>query len=248
MTTVKLALFDIDGTLVRGLLILDFPAYLVLRGAFDSGFERKLSGLAQDYARRRIPYRVLAIKVPELYAKGIEGQEQAKVSAMARDFISESKDRILPYSKSLVSMMAREGFLTVAVSGSPIEVIQPLEPLGFATVFGTQMAIRNGRYTGRVKRNLILSTEKQNVIDGLLKAYDVDLARSFAFGDTEQDLPMLSVVGNPVPLNPNELLRSHAETKGWSIPKDVVSEVRERLDAIPPLGDAKTVPTPVVRD
>ena len=93
---------------------------------------------------------------------------------------------------------------------------------------------------------MIISAEKRKVIDGLLKEYDVDLAHSFAFGDTEQDLPLLSAVGNPVPLNPNELLRNHSEMKGWPIPKDVVREVRERLEVIPRLGDAKTVAKPGV--
>lgn len=233
MTPEKLALFDIDGTLLKGLLIMDFPTYMARKGAFDCSMERELSNLARLYAQRRIPYQTLAIKVPELYAKGIEGQVRAKISAMGNDFISESRDRIFAYSKPLVSMMGKRGFVTVAISGSPIEVIRPLEPLGFVKMFGTEMEVQDGKYTGEVQRNLIISTEKQKVIDGLLKEYDVDLVHSFAFGDTEQDLPMLSTVGNPVPLNPNELLRNHAEARGWSVPKEVVPEIRQRLTGLP---------------
>ena len=43
----------------------------------------------------------------------------------------------------------------------------------------------------------------------------MDLSRSVAFGDTDQDVPMFSLVGVPVAVNPNEKLRAICETKGW---------------------------------
>lgn len=232
MPTRKAAFFDIDGTLIRGLLIVDFPRYLVGKDCFDGKFERQIRTLAQLYRKGLVTYRHISTRIPKLYAMGIEGQAQSKVRVLANDFILESRHRLLPYAEGLVSLMTHGGFFTVAVSGSPIEVISPLKPLGFAKVLGTSMEVRRGAYTGKVVRNLILAEEKKRVVGALIKQYHLDAENSFAFGDTEQDLPLLSAVGNPIPLNPSPALRAFATGRGWLIPSAVLKEVKARIAVI----------------
>ena len=229
MNAGRVALFDVDGTLVRGLLIVDFPGYLARTGCFDPGKESEIRSLAQLHRRGAVSYRYISTRIPRLYAAGIEGQAQSRVRELGRTFIREAKGRLFPYTKGLVSLMARSGFLTVAISGSPIEVVSPLKPLGFAKIFGTEMEVRRGVYTGRVQRNLILSEEKKKVVGTIATKYPVDFENSFAFGDTEQDLPLLSEVGNPVSLNPNSALQVIATAKGWPIPRSVLREVKALL-------------------
>ena len=91
------------------------------------------------------------------------------------------------------------------------------------------MSIRNGKYTGGVRTNLCVAEAKSRLVGELIKKYGIDAARSFAFGDTEQDLPLLGAVGNPIALNPNLNLQRHATKRGWLIPEDVVREVRALL-------------------
>ncbi len=226
MLTRKAAFFDIDGTLVRGLLIVDFPRYLVGKGSFDRRLEREIHTLAELYRRGSVTYRFISTRIPRLYALGIKGQARSYVRRLADAFIRGSRNQLLPYSEGLVSLMKRNGFFTVAVSGSPIEVISSLKPLGFAKVLGTSMEVRRGTYTGKVVRNLILAEEKKRVIGALTRQYHLDVKNSFAFGDTEQDLPLLRAVGNPIPLNPNPVLRATAASRGWLIPRHVLNEVK----------------------
>jgi len=225
----RVALFDVDGTLVRGLLIVDFPGYLVRKGCFDPKKESEIRSLAQLYGSGAISYRYISARIPRLYAAGIKGQAQSLVREFGRSFIREAKGRLFPYTKGLVSLMTRSGFLTVAISGSPIEVVSPLKPLGLAKIFGTEMEVRHRVYTGRVQRNLILSEEKRRVVGTLSTESRVDFEHSFAFGDTEQDLPLLGAVGNPVPLNPNSALQAIATAKGWPTPRNVLQEVSALL-------------------
>ena len=225
----KVALFDIDGTLVKGLLIVDFPGYLVKQGCFDRASESQISRLARNYKQGFVSYRYISTRIPKLYATGIKGQSQSKILRLARTFIRTSKGRVLPYSKRLVSLLAQHGFLTAAISGSPVEVLLPLKPWGFRRIFGTQMEVKSGIYTGRVRRNLIVAEEKERVVEALTSGRHIDTQGSYAFGDTEQDVPLLNAVGNPIPLNPNRRLRSYATRKGWSISKDVLKELEKRL-------------------
>lgn len=225
----RAALFDVDGTLVRGLLIVDFPGYLALKDCFDRGMESRIRSLAKLYRRGMVSYRYISTRIPRLYAAGIKGQAPSRVRELARAFFQERRGHFFPYTKDLVALMARRGFFNVAVSGSPIEVLFPLKPIGFAKIFGTEMVIRRGTYAGKVARNLILAEEKKKVVEALTREYHVDYEHSFAFGDTEQDLPLLNAVGNPVPLNPNSALRAVAERKGWPIARRVLTDVEARV-------------------
>ena len=49
------------------------------------------------------------------------------------------------------------------------------------------------------------------VLEETIQRYGLTSEGSFAFGDTEHDLPMLEAVENPVALNPNDMLRKEAE-------------------------------------
>lgn len=230
MTSRRAALFDVDGTLVKGLSIVDFPRFLVGDGLFDRDSERAIRRLARLYAEGAATYRYISTRIPKLYARGIQGRRRSAVLDSARAFVAANQGRLFPYSARLVSFMAENGFLTVAVSGSPIEVIRPLMSLGFQQVFGSEMEVRNGTYTGKLRRNLILAEEKRKVVDSLIAEHHLDTENSFAFGDTEQDLPLLDSVGHPVPLNPTAGLRRQAARKGWPVPRRVLEELKPLVD------------------
>lgn len=229
MPATKAAFFDIDGTLVRGLLIVDFPRYLSREQLFDRTLQGKICELARLYQRGKVSYRYISTRIPRLYAAGIRGLTRSEVLREAKAFMHESRSRILPYSERLVSLMAKRGFFTVAVSGSPIEVLVPLRKLGFRKIFGTETETQDGRYTGKVQRNLILAEEKKKLVDTLVREQGVDTEGSYAFGDTDQDVPLLHAVGNPVVLNPNPVLRRYAARKGWLVPRHVVEDVEALL-------------------
>ena len=45
----------------------------------------------------------------------------------------------------------------------------------------------------------------------------IDLDKSFAYSDSLNDLPLLTLVGNPVAVNPDKMLTKHAKAAGWKI-------------------------------
>ena len=50
------------------------------------------------------------------------------------------------------------------------------------------------------------SVHKQEAIENFIKKYNIDLAKSYAYGDTNGDFSMLSLVGNPRAINPSKEL------------------------------------------
>ena len=58
---------------------------------------------------------------------------------------------------------------------------------------------------------------KAEAINALAEREGLDLTRCSAYSDSVNDLPMLSLVGHPVAVNPDAQLRREARANGWEI-------------------------------
>ena len=211
------AFFDLDGTLLRGLMIQAFPRYLADRHKMSEAFPNKIDDVVAAYGKGRISYKEVAIKVPKLYAAGIKGLRIDTVEILAEEFMDTYfKTRAYHFSKRLVRDAGKLVDLTIAISGSPQEVVSEIgEYLPFDEIHGSIFTTRDWVYTGTVERNLILGKTKGVLIDELTRRLLIDFSKSLAFGDTEQDGAVLRKVGNPIALNPNPSLLKLCSRNHW---------------------------------
>src|SRR5690606_25230783 len=75
----------------------------------------------------------------------------------------------------------------------------------------------NGVYTGRLVGEMLHGPAKGVAIQALAEREGLDLSRCSAYSDSSNDLPMLSMVGDPCAVNPDAKLRAHAREHGWRI-------------------------------
>lgn len=233
----KAAFFDIDGTLVKGFIICAFPEYLSKNGFFDHESNKRIRELILQYKKGEIDASFAAQEIPREYARGIKGQNKENISNQAVRFMKEYEKNVFPYAKQLVELMNENGFLTIAMSGSPIEAIEKLDFLGFKGFYGSEMSVVSGTYDGTIRMNLVTIESKSKLLDNLIQAQNIDIDSSFGFGDTEQDAPMLTKVRYPVAVNPNNELRKIAEQKGWTIcdKNDVIQKIIKILNSDMPI-------------
>ncbi len=105
----------------------------------------------------------------------------------------------------------------IIVSASGTEVVEPIGAmLGVDHVIATKLAEQDGRYTGDVEF-YAYAGNKAKAIVALAKERGYDLLDSYAYSDSETDLPMLEVVGHPFAVNPDKALRKVATEKEWPI-------------------------------
>ena len=112
-----------------------------------------------------------------------------------------------------------EGHQVILVSGAFEELLAYIgERLGVRHVVGTRLELTRGRYSGRAIKPCF-GPDKVVLLTELLakSGLEVDLSQSFAYGDSISDVPMLELVGNPVAVYPDSLLRDYASQKGWQI-------------------------------
>jgi phosphoserine phosphatase len=89
--------------------------------------------------------------------------------------------------------------------------------LGLTGGLGTVAEVVDGIYTGLLDGAPLHGVKKAEVVSDLAAARGVDLARCAAYSDSSNDIPMLSLVGHPVAVNPDGALRAHAKQQGWPI-------------------------------
>jgi phosphoserine phosphatase len=89
--------------------------------------------------------------------------------------------------------------------------------LSFDGAVGARSEIVDGRYTGRANGPFTYREGKAQAVRQLAETQGIDLAASFAYSDSESDLPMLRAVGHPVVVNPDAELLRVAREEGWEV-------------------------------
>jgi alcohol-forming fatty acyl-CoA reductase len=84
-------------------------------------------------------------------------------------------------------------------------------------VRATQLGVRDGRWTGDIAGDHRSGEAKARDILALAEEHTLDLSRSYAYGNSIADLPMLAAVAFPVAVNPSARLERAARVHGWKI-------------------------------
>jgi phosphoserine phosphatase len=82
---------------------------------------------------------------------------------------------------------------------------------------GMRSEVEEGVYTGRLAGPMTYREGKAQAVRELAEAEGIDLAASYAYSDSESDLPMLRAVGHPVVVNPDDELARVASEEGWQV-------------------------------
>ncbi|MFA7323796.1 MAG: HAD-IB family hydrolase [Candidatus Nanopelagicales bacterium] len=139
-----------------------------------------------------------------------------------RTIVAETLDQVIDpmVYQEAVDLMAEHraaGHEIVIVSSSGTDLVEPIGVrLGVDVAIGTQVAIEHGRYTGEILF-YAYGENKAVAIRKLAEERGYDLSASYAYSDSQTDLPMLEAVGYPVAVNPDDELREVAVDREWPI-------------------------------
>lgn len=229
---IKLAIFDIDGTIFRSSLLIELVEESVQQGIFPKESLKEIKKDFQAWLDRKGSYENYIMRVVDVYAKNIVGKKVSEMNRITKNVIDEQKDRMYRFTRDLISDLRSKKYYLVAVSGSPHEIVTTfVKTMNFDAAFGTLYEVRNGRYTGKITLDNTVRN-KGRVISLFLEDYGLqaDFKNSLAVGDTEGDITTLELVGNPIAFNPNQGLLRVAKAKKWRIVverKDVILEVEK---------------------
>lgn len=225
----KIAIFDIDGTIFRKNFHFELIDELVWMKVFPKEVRNQLVKLYSNWLEHRGTYEAYRQGTVDVYAKYIKGRTREDVQKASALLMPFYKNKTYVFAEKLIAKLKKEGYHIIAISGSPIEVVEEYnrQHLKFEKVFGSVYDMdKNGRYTGRSGFEPCQhkgATLKQYVFENGLTLKD-----SYGIGDTESDASFLELVEHPIAFNPNQNLKDMAVKKGWRMvveKKDVIYEI-----------------------
>ena len=211
------AFFDLDRTLMAG-----SSGFHWAREARRAGLisRRRLAADAFVNLRFRLEGSTDAgtDKVRERVGAMIAGRRVRDLQRLSPRVLARVLPRLYPQMLAVAYDHQDAGRSVYIVTAASQEMAALLSHvLGFDGGIGSRSEIVDGVYTGREGGPFTYREGKADAIRELAAAKGIDLAASWAYSDSESDLPMLRAVGHPVAVNPDGPLTRVAKEEGWEI-------------------------------
>ncbi len=211
------AFFDLDKTLIEGSSALHFG-----RAAYRAGMVSRRQLASDVWANLRFRLNGSTDQgtdeLRERILASIAGTRVVDLARMGPDVLAG----ILPllYREVLDEAYAHQDagrpvYIVTAASQELAEVLAHVLVLDGG--LGMRSEVRDGVYTGKAAGPFTYREGKAEAIRELAAREGIDLTESYAYSDSESDLPMMRAVGHPVAVNPDRVLERVAREEGWRI-------------------------------
>ena len=202
------ALFDFDGTLIRGDSIVWLCRYAFVRGEIGLGELFAILWASVRYGLRLLP----AERAKERALRFLAGKSRAELDRFVADFYAaELAPRLRPEGVAAIDRHLAAGHEVLLVSASSAFYLEPLKArLRLTDIIATRLDTdANGALTGRVCGDNCRGLQKPLRLAEYLAAKGdrLDFETSTAYGDSAGDLAMLRLCAHPVGVNPKRKLR-----------------------------------------
>ncbi|MGC4176103.1 HAD family hydrolase [Demequina sp.] len=212
------AFFDVDNTIIRGA-----SAYHLARGLREHDYLRTRDIF--KFAFEQLKYRMFGETQQQMDAvtsqapKFFRGWSAAEIVAIGEEvWDTVLTHRIFPGTKALIDSHLERGHEVWLVTASPQEIARLIASrIGATGGLGTVAEQEQGHYTGVIEGGLLHGPRKAEAIQALAVERGLDLSRSYAYGDSSNDVPMLEAVGVPGAINPDSRMRRIAAERNWPI-------------------------------
>ena len=202
------AFFDIDGTIYREGLITEIFKKIIKYDLVNSDkWYNEVRPAYINWDKRQGDYDTYLLKMVDVYIDAITGLDKFHIEYIAKNIIEQKGDRVYTFSRERIKWHKEQGHIVIAISGSPYELVKEMSQKYDMDDFrGTIYKLDdNNKYTGEVIP-MWDSESKEKAINELVEKYDIDLSKSFAYGDTAGDFTMFKSVGIPYAINPTREL------------------------------------------
>jgi HAD superfamily hydrolase (TIGR01490 family) len=215
----RLSLFDLDNTLIGGDSDYGWAQFLIEAGVLDAElYERRNAGFFADYKAGVLDIHAFL----DFQLRPLAEHEPSQLLAWRESFVAEKiVPMLLPAAEAVVTQRLAAGDLVAVVTATNSFITRPIAALyGITELVATEPETVAGRFTGRTTGEPCFREGKVTRVADWLASRDRgldDFAESWFFSDSRNDLPLLSVVTNPVAVDPDQALREHALAHGWPV-------------------------------
>jgi HAD superfamily hydrolase (TIGR01490 family) len=211
-----LAIFDLDDTLIDGDCASLWSQEMARLGWVDGdSFLQRDRELMALYAAGKLAMEdYMAFSLSPLVGRSAE-----EVAHVVEPFVENIIEPLI-HSDACTCMAQHRaiGNRVLIISASGVHLVAPIaQRLGVEHVLAIELEQQHGGYSGRTLGVLTYREGKVSRLLEWLQQHNESLDGAYFYSDSRNDLPLLQKVSKPHAVNPDSILRQHAEHAGWPI-------------------------------
>ena len=211
-----LAIFDLDNTLLNGDSDYLWGQFLAQQGHVDAdSYEKENQRFYDEYVAGTLDI----FEFLEFSLKPLSQMDMGQLKQLHNQFMEQCiRPIITQKSRTLIQQHAEQNDTLLIITATNLFITAPIaEELRIPNILATEPEIINDQYTGKVSGMPCFREGKVDRLKIWLNKTGDNLADSYFYSDSHNDLPLLEMVKKPVAVDPDETLKNHAELKGWDI-------------------------------
>jgi HAD superfamily hydrolase (TIGR01490 family) len=213
---VRAAFFDMDNTLLRVETGMSWVRFLYKRGELPPMMVAKALYWQALYKLAVLDMDTVFTRLVADLRGDSEAAMIAKCDIWYRDHVAPE---VAPAARVAIEHHRQAGHLIVLATGSTQYAARPVaRGVGIEHVLSSELEVDAGVFTGRPAA-FCFGQHKVRLAEAWAERHAVDLAASYFYSDSYNDLPMLERVGTAIAVNPDARLRRHARRRGWAAPR-----------------------------
>lgn len=215
----RLALFDLDNTLLAGDSDFEWAQFLIEQGVLDR----------EVYAARNADfyeqYKAGSLDIHAFLDFQLKPLSRHRRAVLDDWHVQYMREKIMPMmtrkSRELVAQHREKGDVMAIVTATNSFVAGPIaQAYGVENLIATEPEIDGGEFTGRVMGTPSFREGKITRLNAWLAQRQqtlADFSASYFYSDSLNDVPLLEIVTHPVAVDPDAYLSKSARERGWPV-------------------------------
>jgi|TARA_Y100000782_G_scaffold73000_1_gene78785 HAD superfamily hydrolase (TIGR01490 family) len=212
----RLAIFDIDNTLIAGDSDLLWGEFLCERNYVDSNvYKAEHEKYYKDYLSGKLDINNFL----KFQLKVLGENDLNLLKKWRKDFFEEKiRPVILPKAYQLIDKHRNQNHDLLIITATNRFIVEPIaSEFKIENIIACEPEIYNEQFTGKFTGTPSYAEGKVERFNDWLKTIGRRLEESWFYSDSHNDIPLMKEVNHPVAVDPDEFLKDEAEKMNWPI-------------------------------
>jgi len=212
----KLAIFDLDNTLLNGDSDHAWGEFLITQGYVDGAYyETRNDQFYQDYKNGTLDIN----EYLEFALTPLTEHSMDELALMHQQFMQDAiRPMLQDKATALLDDHRQQGHFLLIITATNGFVTHPIAKLlGVDDILATDPEVMDGKYTGKISGTPCFQEGKVTRLNQWLTENQYSLDGSYFYSDSINDLPLLEIVEQPVAVDADEKLTAIAKQQDWPL-------------------------------
>lgn len=211
---ITLAIFDMDYTLIEGDSEVLWSKFLVREKLMDSSYMDEILKTLRGYEKGQIDIRACQT----LIFRPLLEIDTGRLLHLREKFMQDFSRYFRPFMLERVAWHAAQGHELLVVTMTNSFIAAPIvAQFGIPNLIATPVEMQDGKITGAGGAEPPFNSGKVRLYQKWLADRQLKAAESWAYSDSNFDLPLLESVTHPVAVTPDAILRAAALERHWDL-------------------------------